>query len=329
MMSHICLGAIEQSLELQSICVSIGDHVSNLADDRCEYEDADQVTDYRKDVPTDQEARKRADQSKEDVISVLGSWTSGPRRSLSPLSLSLSFFLSIFPPLSPLVRSSLLAPLFLSSLLSFLPFYPSHVQLDPTTVSLSLLVRSHPDSKVHIHATCYFSRSEKCAGFEEVAICSLWFVRSEFFQILFRVVRIWLRVIGANKREQPFEKKTGFEQFVSWDIHEEFLANRKSRFFCLFMIASNASSEKADLSMASVFSLVIRNVIGWNLITGRYLLGLPSWRKRVYGSIYGSALSSVLKEIIWQKFTQECRWYIYLCHYSYWKIIIFDYASIL
>lgn len=42
------------------------------------------------------------------------------------------------------------------------------------------------------------------------------------------------------------------------------------------MIASNASSEKADLSMASVFSLVIRNVIGWNLITGRYLLGLPS-----------------------------------------------------
>lgn len=143
MMSHICLGAVEQSLELQSIRVSIGDHVSNLADDCCEYEDADQVADYRKDVPTDQEARKRADQSKEDVISVLGSWTSGPRRSLSPLSLSL-FFLSIFPPLSPLVRSSLLAPLFLSSLLSFLPFYPpSHVQFDPTTVSLSLLVRSH------------------------------------------------------------------------------------------------------------------------------------------------------------------------------------------
>ena len=94
MVSHISLGAVKQSLELQPICVSIGDHVPDLADDRREYEDADQVADYREDVPTDQEARKRADQSKEGVISVLGSWTSGPRRSLSPLSLSLSFSLS-------------------------------------------------------------------------------------------------------------------------------------------------------------------------------------------------------------------------------------------
>lgn len=129
-MSHICLGAVEQSLELQSIRVSIGNHVSNLADDRCEYEDADQVADYRKDVPTDQEARKRADQSKEDVISVLGSWTSGPRRSLSPLSLSLSFFslyflpylLSFVPPYLPLSF--------------FLPFFRSSLSILPLTFSL-------------------------------------------------------------------------------------------------------------------------------------------------------------------------------------------------
>lgn len=221
------------------------------------------------------------------------------------------------PPPEPFSSFSLsLFSLYISSFISSrsflltcpsLSFFPSFVP--PFLSSLSRSVWSNdcvtfstrsftPDSKVHIHATCYFSRSEKCAALEKIVMCSLWFARSEFFHILFRAVRIWLRVIGANKREQPFENKTGFEQFVSWNIHEEFLAKRKSRFFCLFMIASNASSKKADLSIASVFSLVIRNVIGWNLITGRYLLGLPSWRKRVYGSIYGFVLSSVLKEII-------------------------------
>lgn len=104
MVSHIRLCTVQQSLEFQPIRVPVGNHVSNLTDDRREYEDADQVAHYREDVPTDQEARKRADQSKEDVISVLGSWTSGPRRSLSPFSLSLSFFY-ILPIFSSLISS--------------------------------------------------------------------------------------------------------------------------------------------------------------------------------------------------------------------------------
>ena len=125
MVSHICLCTVQQSLEFQPIRVPVGNHVSNLTDDRREYEDADQVAHYREDVPTDQEARKRADQSKEDVISVLGSWTSGPRRSLSPFSLSLFFFyiLPIFSSLiSSFVRSFLLLYLSSFSNLSFFLF---------------------------------------------------------------------------------------------------------------------------------------------------------------------------------------------------------------
>lgn len=122
MVSHICLCTVQQSLEFQPIRVPVGNHVSNLTDDRREYEDADQVAHYREDVPTDQEARKRADQSKEDVISVLGSWTSGPRRSLSPFSLSFFYILPIFSSLiSSFVRSFLL--LYLSSLSSLSLFF--------------------------------------------------------------------------------------------------------------------------------------------------------------------------------------------------------------
>lgn len=118
MVSHIRLCTVQQSLEFQPIRVPVGNHVSNLTDDRREYEDADQVAHYREDVPTDQEARKRADQSKEDVISVLGSWTSGPRRSLSPFSLSLFFLYSPYILLPYLLFRS-----FLSS--AFLPFLTS------------------------------------------------------------------------------------------------------------------------------------------------------------------------------------------------------------
>lgn len=142
MVSHICLCTVQQSLEFQPIRVPVGNHVSNLTDDRREYEDADQVAHYREDVPTDQEARKRADQSKEDVISVLGSWTSGPRRSLSPFSLSLFFFyiLPIFSSLiSSFVRSFLL--LYLSSF-SNLSFF----------LSLSLSI-------AHVRHTALFSLS--------------------------------------------------------------------------------------------------------------------------------------------------------------------------
>lgn len=118
MMSHICLCTVQQSLEFQPIRVPVGNHVSNLTDDRREYEDADQVAHYREDVPTDQEARKRADQSKEDVISVLGSWTSGPRRSLSPFSLF--FFLY-----SPYILLPYLLLFVLSYSFTFLSFLAS------------------------------------------------------------------------------------------------------------------------------------------------------------------------------------------------------------
>lgn len=113
MVSHICLCTVQQSLEFQPIRVPVGNHVSNLTDDRREYEDADQVAHYREDVPTDQEARKRADQSKEDVIS-------GPRfmderpppEPFSFLSLSLFFLYSPYILLPYLLfRSFLLTPL--------------------------------------------------------------------------------------------------------------------------------------------------------------------------------------------------------------------------
>lgn len=115
-MSHVGLRAVEKSFELQTVRISIGDHVPDLSDDRREYEDADQVADYREDVPTEQEARERADQSKEDVITVLGTWTSGPRRSLSP------FFRSFFPPFFPPFFPSSLTCLFSFFLSFFLAF---------------------------------------------------------------------------------------------------------------------------------------------------------------------------------------------------------------
>jgi len=93
-MPHVSFGTVQESLELQAVRVPIRDDVADLADDGREYEDSDQVADYCEDVPANQEGRKRADQSEGDVISVLRSWTSGPRRSLSPLSLS--YFLSSF-----------------------------------------------------------------------------------------------------------------------------------------------------------------------------------------------------------------------------------------
>lgn len=81
---HVGLGAVQEPLELETVRVPVRDDVADLADDGREYEDANQVADYREDVPANQEGRKRADQSEGDVISVLRLWTSGPRRSLSP-----------------------------------------------------------------------------------------------------------------------------------------------------------------------------------------------------------------------------------------------------
>lgn len=50
MMSHIRFCAIQQSLEFQSIRISIRNHISNLADNCSKYKNTYQVTDYRKNV---------------------------------------------------------------------------------------------------------------------------------------------------------------------------------------------------------------------------------------------------------------------------------------
>lgn len=58
MVPHISLGAVQESLELETVRVPVGDDVADLADDGREYEDADQVADYGEDVPANQEGRK-------------------------------------------------------------------------------------------------------------------------------------------------------------------------------------------------------------------------------------------------------------------------------
>lgn len=68
MMSHVSFRAIQEPLEFQTIRVSVGDHITDLADDGREYEDTDQIADYREDVPANQEGRKRTDQSRRAVI---------------------------------------------------------------------------------------------------------------------------------------------------------------------------------------------------------------------------------------------------------------------
>lgn len=121
MVPHVGLGAVQEPLELETIRVPVGDDVADLADDGREYEDADQVADYREDVPANQEGRKRADQSEGGVISVLRSWTSGPRRSLPPLSLFIFSLLSYLP-----------------SLRSFVPFFRSLSYTFSHSLSLTL-----------------------------------------------------------------------------------------------------------------------------------------------------------------------------------------------
>lgn len=49
-MSHVRFGAVQQSLELQSVGISIGDNIAHLPDYGGEYEDANQVADDRENV---------------------------------------------------------------------------------------------------------------------------------------------------------------------------------------------------------------------------------------------------------------------------------------
>jgi len=57
-MPHVSLGTVQEPLEFEAVRISVGDDVANLADDGREYEDADQVADYREDVPANQEGRE-------------------------------------------------------------------------------------------------------------------------------------------------------------------------------------------------------------------------------------------------------------------------------
>lgn len=58
MMPHISLGAVQEPLKLKTVRIPVGDDVADLADDGREYEDADQVADYREDIPANQEGRE-------------------------------------------------------------------------------------------------------------------------------------------------------------------------------------------------------------------------------------------------------------------------------
>lgn len=49
--SHVGLGPVQQSLEFQSICVSVRYDVAHLADDSGEDEHANEVTNYGEHVP--------------------------------------------------------------------------------------------------------------------------------------------------------------------------------------------------------------------------------------------------------------------------------------
>lgn len=148
MVPHVGLGAVQESLELETVRVPVRDDVADLADDGREYEDANQVADYREDVPANQEGRKRADQSEGDVISVLRSWTSGPRRSLPPLSLSFNFSL-----LSYLPSSRPFLPFFLS-LFRTTSYTSLHSLPHATPVSFpATLLLSHILTCRHIHTT--------------------------------------------------------------------------------------------------------------------------------------------------------------------------------
>lgn len=109
--AHVRLGAVQQALELQPVGVAVGDDVADLADDRREDEDADEVADDREHVSRGgRDTEKKRERGKVSRASVsrapsppwrrevwvfrfffASRWTSGPRRSLPPPG----FFLSV------------------------------------------------------------------------------------------------------------------------------------------------------------------------------------------------------------------------------------------
>ena len=48
--AHVCLGAVEQPLELETVCVAVGYHIADLADNRGENEHANEIAHYRENV---------------------------------------------------------------------------------------------------------------------------------------------------------------------------------------------------------------------------------------------------------------------------------------
>ena len=298
MVSHISLGAVKQSLELQPICVSIGDHVPDLADDRREYEDADQVADYREDVPTDQEARKRADQSKEGVISVLGSWTSGPRRSLSPLSLSLSFSLSFslffLVSLSSYISSRSFVLTCTSFSLSFVPFLSSlsrsacsnHCAVCPfRSFTPLILTRSHNTWHATFHA-------QKNAGTRRdrnvtFMIREIWIFRGSLHLLLGD--SSLNRDVTVSERHSAFVRRT----FVVRIVH--FMKYSRGLGWIWILLSFHAYNidvrfgNSKFIGPFSVSNRVIHNVT-WAMVSIR-LTCLLSWRNlvcEIYNRIAGA-----------------------------------------
>jgi len=68
-MSHVGLGAIQKPFKFKTVRIPVCDDVANLSDDCREYENANQVADYREYISANQE--RRADQFERDVINVL------------------------------------------------------------------------------------------------------------------------------------------------------------------------------------------------------------------------------------------------------------------
>lgn len=65
MMSHISFSTIQQSFKFQSVCISVGDDVTHLANNCREYEDPDEVADYREHVSDGPSEREREQKRRE------------------------------------------------------------------------------------------------------------------------------------------------------------------------------------------------------------------------------------------------------------------------
>lgn len=64
-MPHVGFRPIQESLEFQTVRISVGYHISNLANNGCKYENANQITDYRKNISETKRKAKHEQFSKD------------------------------------------------------------------------------------------------------------------------------------------------------------------------------------------------------------------------------------------------------------------------